>query len=123
MMHSLWLLHHCFVDVVSTEWVDDAEQAGSTVRSLTYNVLIKSPIGNRTAGMMERQVCGRRDEAAIVVDAYVQNPNIPYGNNFVICNHYRISRVLAQQCHITIYTEIQYKKTVWGLVKSELFIF
>lgn len=116
------MCHYCFVDVVSTEWVDNAEQAGSTVRSLTYNVLIKSPIGNRTAGMMERQVCSRRDEAAIVVDAYVQNPNIPYGNNFVICNHYRISCVLAQQCHVTIYTEIQYKKTVWGLVKSELCI-
>lgn len=46
------------------------------------------------------------------------NAGIPYADSFQIYMHYCIHKVSENQSSISVYGQIKYKKSVWGLVKG-----
>lgn len=48
---------------------------------------------------------------------------VPYSDTFSVGVQYCLSRVSANQCRIRIHAGVVYKKSCWGIVKSELAIF
>jgi len=55
-----------------------------------------------------------------LVDTECINGGVPYSDNFYIVNRYCISRVSATSSRLVITSEIKYRKTVWGFVRSFL---
>jgi len=55
-----------------------------------------------------------------LVDTECVNGGLPYSDNFYIVNRYCISRMSAARTHLMITSEIRYRKTVWGFVRSFL---
>ncbi|XP_022236926.1 GRAM domain-containing protein 1C-like, partial [Limulus polyphemus] len=53
-----------------------------------------------------------------VVVCDVVSTGIPYSDTFSVKSHYCLSKVASNQCRLCVHGNIQYKKSVWGLVKS-----
>lgn len=51
------------------------------------------------------------------------NAGIPYADSFQIYMHYCIHKVSENQSSISVYGQIKYKKSVWGLVKGIFFFY
>ena len=49
----------------------------------------------------------------------VVNHNIPYSDTFFVACRYCITRVTHNQTRLRIMANIKFKKTCWGLVKSQ----
>lgn len=54
-----------------------------------------------------------------LVDTECVNSGIPYGDNFYVVNRYCLSRVSSNKCRLLITSQIKYRKSVWGIAKSE----
>jgi hypothetical protein len=53
------------------------------------------------------------------VDTDSVNAGIPYADSFYINTHYCLSRTADNESCLTVYAQIKYKKSVWGLVKGK----
>ena len=54
-----------------------------------------------------------------VIESDCSQRDIPYGDNFYVQNRYCLMRVSSNKTRLVVQSEIKYRKTVWGLVKSE----
>ena len=73
------------------------------------------------SGAFFSQICHAesRPSYSYVIDCEVVNGGIPYGDNFYVANRYCITRVSNSSCRLRICSRIIYRKSVWGVVKSE----
>ena len=55
------------------------------------------------------------------MDVDTVNAGIPYADSFYVALHWCVVKVSAREARIVVKAEIKYKKSVWGLVKSEFF--
>ena len=46
------------------------------------------------------------------------NTGIPYADNFVLMSNFCMTKVSANESRLTIYNNIKYVKSTWGVVKS-----
>lgn len=53
------------------------------------------------------------------IDIEANNAGIPYADSFSILSHYCLSSISKNVSSFAVYSEIKYRKNVWGLVKSE----
>lgn len=51
----------------------------------------------------------------------VCNFGVPYSDTFSVGVQYCLSRVSANQCRIRVHAAVVYKKSCWGIVKSEFY--
>lgn len=53
------------------------------------------------------------------IDVDTINGGIPYGDSFCVLAHYCLQKVSETHSMITVFAQIKYKKSVWGLVKGK----
>lgn len=56
------------------------------------------------------------------IDVEATNAGIPYADSFSILSHYCMTSVSENETTLAVYSEMKYKKNVWGLAKSKFFI-
>ncbi|CAB0009308.1 unnamed protein product [Nesidiocoris tenuis] len=107
-------------DIKQSPWTLNAStnQKGRTV-SMTVN--LGASIGPKQALVTESQQmlpCSSPGEIyAIEVEA--NNSGVPYSDTFYITTHYCLTRGAdPNTCSIAVYSQIKYRKSVWGLVKN-----
>lgn len=105
-------------DYDATSWCDSEE--GASERTLTYRVPLNANLGPKWAEVIEKQVLTNNSVATkcYVVNCEVTNPNVPYGDKFNIVKRYCITRGRDNTCKLRLTSDVQYKKGVWGMVKS-----
>ena len=53
-----------------------------------------------------------------VIDVEAHQAGIPYADSFFIFNHFCLVRMSDSESRLSVYSQIKYKKSVWGLVKT-----
>ncbi|XP_033757958.1 protein Aster-B-like isoform X2 [Pecten maximus] len=101
-------------------WQDDTNGSGNRHRTLSYTVALNYSIGPKSSHTFEKQMLYKLSKpgSLYVVDTECSMAGIPYADAFVVVNRFCISRVTHHKSRLRITTEIQYKKSVWGLAKS-----
>lgn len=52
------------------------------------------------------------------IDVEAVNSGIPYADSFYITTHYCLNKVGENETSFSVFSNVKYKKSVWGLVKS-----
>lgn len=52
------------------------------------------------------------------IDVESTNAGIPYADSFSILTHYCINNTSENETSLAIFSQIKYKKSVWGIMKS-----
>lgn len=55
-----------------------------------------------------------------LVEAEVTNGGIPYGDSFYVANHYCLTREADGSTKVIMWSNVKYKKNVWGFMKGWL---
>lgn len=53
------------------------------------------------------------------IDVESTNAGIPYADSFSILTHYCINNISENETSFAIFSQIKYKKSVWGIMKSK----
>jgi len=53
-----------------------------------------------------------------VIDVEANQAGIPYADSFYIINHFCLVKMSDTESRLTIYSQLKYRKSVWGLVKT-----
>lgn len=53
------------------------------------------------------------------IDVECVNAGIPYADSFSVSTHYCMNNISENETSLMIYSQIKYKKSVWGFVKSK----
>ncbi|KYN33847.1 GRAM domain-containing protein 1B [Trachymyrmex septentrionalis] len=92
------------------------------MRTLSYTMSLTQNIGPRTSQITETQVmlpCSRPGHL-YCIDVESVNAGIPYADSFSVLTHYCMNNISENETSLIIYSQIKYKKSVWGFVKSVL---
>nr|XP_024645057.1 GRAM domain-containing protein 1C isoform X4 [Macaca nemestrina]XP_024645058.1 GRAM domain-containing protein 1C isoform X4 [Macaca nemestrina] len=106
------------IDVVSTPWT--AELGGDQLRTMTYTIVLNSPLTGKCTTATEKQTLYKESQEArfYLVDSEVLTHDVPYHDYFYTVNRYCIIRSSKQKCRLRVSTDVKYRKQPWGLVKS-----
>lgn len=105
-------------DVLETPW-QPCEENRLKMRQLTYTLTLNHSMAKiaqttDTQRLMKQSKPGQ----LYVVDCEIVNTGIPYSDTFSVKSRYCLSRVSNQETRIIVHGHVNYKKSVWGLVKS-----
>lgn len=105
-------------DFTFTPWKDMGH--GKQTRTVSYTIQLNYSIGPKSSQAVELQTCYKNPTPGtyFTVDTECSCLGIPYGNTFIVVNKYCVSKVSRYKSRIQISSEVRYKKSVWGLVKS-----
>jgi len=105
-------------DIETSEW----SGSPSKQRTVSLTLTLTHPMGPKNSQCTETQSmpAGKsRPGEVYVVDIETANAGIPYADSFCVMLHFCLHKVDQRKTHLTVYGGIKYKKSVWGLVKSE----
>ncbi|KAL0131938.1 hypothetical protein PUN28_000011 [Cardiocondyla obscurior] len=105
--------------LVQSAWTQN-NQTGQKMRTVSYTMSLTQAIGPRTCHVTETQVmlpCSRPGHL-YCIDVDCVNAGIPYADSFSVSTHYCIHNISECETSLVIYSQIKYKKSVWGFVKS-----
>lgn len=104
-------------DVVHGSWRTSGEVK---TRKLTFTIHVNLGLTVKTAQTIETQnlVTGSRAGHAYTVSVDAITPGLPYGDAFYTHHTYCLTRVSPGECRLRIHSQIKYKKSVWGVIKS-----
>ncbi|XP_053643799.1 protein Aster-C isoform X3 [Cherax quadricarinatus] len=107
-------------DIVTTPWEEGED--GRRARMMTYTMSLSiSSLASKASSVTERQVVQEsRAGAMYVVETEAMNAGVPYADAFTVYNHYCLSRDTRGTTTLTVWSNVKYKKAVWGLVKGML---
>ncbi|XP_018305385.1 GRAM domain-containing protein 1B isoform X1 [Mycetomoellerius zeteki] len=108
-------------DLIQSAWTQN-NQTGQKMRTLSYTMSLTQNIGPRTSQITETQVmlpCSRPGHL-YCIDVESVNAGIPYADSFSVLTHYCMNNISENETSLIIYSQIKYKKSVWGFVKSVL---
>lgn len=106
-------------DLIQSAWTQNNE-TGQKMRILSYTMSLTQAIGPRTCQVTETQVmlpCSRPGHL-YCIDVESVNAGIPYADSFSVSTHYCMNNIAENETSFMIYSQIKYKKSVWGFVKS-----
>ncbi|KAF4519428.1 hypothetical protein B566_EDAN008655 [Ephemera danica] len=106
-------------DIQASTWQPNKE-TGLKVRRVSCTVTLTQAVGPKTSQVSETQTmhaCSRPGRI-YVIDSEANNSGIPYADSFYIQNHFCLLRVSESQSRLTVYCQVKYRKSVWGLVKG-----
>ena len=91
------------------------------VRELTYTVPLNAPFGPKQSHTVEKHSCYKQSQPGViyVIDAECTPMGIPYADSFSVLNRYCLTRVSKETSRLRVTSEVKYKKSVWGVVKSK----
>ncbi|XP_011700392.1 PREDICTED: GRAM domain-containing protein 1B-like [Wasmannia auropunctata] len=105
--------------LIQSAWTQNNE-TGQKMRILSYTMSLTQAIGPRTCQVTETQVmlpCSRPGHL-YCIDVESVNAGIPYADSFSVSTHYCMNNIAENETSFMIYSQIKYKKSVWGFVKS-----
>ncbi|KAL6440709.1 hypothetical protein ACFW04_003283 [Cataglyphis niger] len=105
-------------DLIQSAWTQN--QTGQKMRTLSFTVSLTQAIGPRTCQVTETQVmlpCSRPGHL-YCIDVESINAGIPYADSFSILTHYCMNNISENETSLAIFSQIKYKKSVWGIMKS-----
>ncbi|ESO08607.1 hypothetical protein HELRODRAFT_74724, partial [Helobdella robusta] len=107
-------------DVSLNPWSEELDEKGRKVRNISYTLTLDFSIGPKHSPSTEKQVMHTESEPGrfYLIDCECVNEGIPYGENFFITNRYCLSRLSDKRSRLKITSQINYKKNVWGFIKS-----
>ncbi|XP_023248581.1 GRAM domain-containing protein 1B-like [Copidosoma floridanum] len=106
-------------DLVQSDWTQDIT-TGQKVRKVSLTVFLNKSVGPKSSQVTETQImlpCSTPGQI-YCIDVETVNAGIPYADSFSVATHYCISRVSKNESSLVVYSDIKYKKNVWGLVKT-----
>ena len=108
-------------DVSVVPWRDDPDENIGRVRDVTYTVPLNAPFGPKSSQTLEKQMCYKQSKPGIlyVIDAECTPTGIPYADAFYVVNRYCLTRVSKGKSRLRVTSEVKYRKSVWGVVKSK----
>ncbi|KAJ9582476.1 hypothetical protein L9F63_003169, partial [Diploptera punctata] len=106
-------------DLAMTSWQQDS-QTGNKQRVVTLTMPLNQSVGPKSTQVTETQTmmpCSKPGEL-YAIDTESVNAGIPYADSFYVTTHYCLSRTSDTETCLAVYSQIKYRKSVWGLVKS-----
>ncbi|KAG7197531.1 hypothetical protein KM043_017642 [Ampulex compressa] len=106
-------------DLVQSAWTQN-NQTGQKMRTISLTVSLTQAIGPRNSQVTETQImlpCSRPGHL-YCIDVESVNAGIPYADSFSVLTHYCMNSISDTETSLTIFSQIKYKKNVWGFVKS-----
>ncbi|XP_011862778.1 PREDICTED: GRAM domain-containing protein 1B-like isoform X2 [Vollenhovia emeryi] len=106
-------------DLVQSAWTQN-DETGQKMRTISYTMPLSQAIGPRTCHVTEMQVmlpCSRPGHL-YCIDVDCINAGVPYADSFSVSTHYCMSNISENETTLTIYSQIKYKKSMWGFMKS-----
>ncbi|XP_011862780.1 PREDICTED: GRAM domain-containing protein 1B-like isoform X4 [Vollenhovia emeryi] len=105
-------------DLVQSAWTQN-DETGQKMRTISYTMPLSQAIGPRTCHVTEMQVmlpCSRPGHL-YCIDVDCINAGVPYADSFSVSTHYCMSNISENETTLTIYSQIKYKKSMWGFMK------
>lgn len=106
-------------DLVQSAWTQN-NQTGQKMRTISLTVSLTQSVGPRTSQITEIQVmlpCSRPGYL-YCINVESVNAGIPYADSFSVLTHYCMTSISENETSLIVFSQIKYKKSVWGLVKS-----
>ncbi|XP_070158399.1 protein Aster-B isoform X1 [Polyergus mexicanus] len=106
-------------DLQQSAWTQN-NQTDQKMRTVSFTVSLTQTIGPRTCEVTETQVmlpCSRPGHL-YCIDVESTNAGIPYADSFSILTHYCMNNISENETGLAIFSQIKFKKNVWGLVKG-----
>ncbi|XP_020297898.1 GRAM domain-containing protein 1B-like, partial [Pseudomyrmex gracilis] len=106
-------------DLIQSAWTQNS-QTDQKMRTLSFTIALTQAIGPRTCQVTETQVmlpCSRPGHL-YCIDVESINAGIPYADSFSVLTHYCMNNISENETSLTIFSQIKYKKSVWGFMKS-----
>nr|XP_012220126.1 PREDICTED: GRAM domain-containing protein 1B-like isoform X1 [Linepithema humile] len=106
-------------DLVQSAWTQN-NQTNQKMRTISYTMSLTQAIGPRTCQVTETQVmlpCSRPGHL-YCIDVESINAGIPYADSFSVFTHYCMNNISENETSLLVYSQIKYKKSVWGFMKS-----
>lgn len=105
-------------DFVAGEW-HTCHETGDKLRQLTYTMALNLAIAKSTRSSESQRILKSSQPGKVyVIETDVSNNGVPYSDSFSIKSHNCLTRISKNQCRFRVYSQISYKKSVWGLVKT-----
>ena len=113
-----------FSDFKYTQWPEETDSEGKKIRTINYGITVTYSLGTKLSNTQEKQILYSQSRPGhiYVVDTECASAGIPYTDTFIVANRYCLTRISANKCRLRITSEIQYKKHVWGVIKSKYMI-
>ncbi|KAK7497103.1 hypothetical protein BaRGS_00011633 [Batillaria attramentaria] len=109
-----------FSDLNLPGWLEETDEDGNRVRTISYTLTLNNSIGPRTSPSTERQVCYKESKPGrnYCVDCECCNGGIPYGDSFYVVNRYCLTRVSLTKCRLRVTSALKFRKHVMGMFKG-----
>ncbi|XP_068209035.1 protein Aster-B-like isoform X2 [Palaemon carinicauda] len=107
-------------DVVASPWQSNPE-TNQKIRQVTYTLTLPpNNFGPKVSHVTETQVVSPFSKHGDIytVDAEACNAGIPYADSFFVSNHWCLTRESATETRISVWSQVKYKKNVWGFMKG-----
>ncbi|XP_042231362.1 protein Aster-B-like isoform X3 [Homarus americanus] len=107
-------------DVVASPWQSNPE-TNQKLRQVTYTLTLPpNSFGPKVSHVTETQVVSQFSKHGEIytVDAEACNAGIPYADSFFVSNHWCLTRESATETRISVWSQVKYKKNVWGFMKG-----
>ncbi|XP_055304649.1 protein Aster-B-like isoform X2 [Sitodiplosis mosellana] len=105
-------------NMVYRDWVDNGD--GTKTRIINLTVAVTQPVGPKTSNITEVQVMRNCSVPGQLysIDIVSTNAGIPYADSFNIGTHYCLLRTVDDHTMLSVYVQINYTKSVWGVIKG-----
>ena len=112
--------YNSFTDLVMSPW-QESESSSEKVRQVAYTFPLQNNLGVKSTRTSESQTIldVSRVGDLYAVHSEVTNGGIPYADTFYVSIHYCVLRCGHRQSRLVVNAQIKYRKSVWGIVKSE----
>jgi len=108
-------------DIMQCPW-QQSENSEDKFRKVSFTLNLNHPMGPKTSRATEVQTMHSVSVPGQIysVEVMTTNEDIPYADNFYVLSHFCIVKVSDSESRLTVVSEIKYRKTPWGIVKSFL---
>ena len=102
-------------------WSPKGDNEVEKVREVSFTLSLTHPMGPKHSQVIETQVMHADSQPGrqYIIDVEVVNNGIPYADSFYVSVHFYLSSLSETESQLNVIGAINYRKSVWGLVKSK----
>ncbi|XP_057369857.1 protein Aster-B-like isoform X4 [Daphnia carinata] len=107
-------------DLQVSPWQEAETNPAEKFRTVAFTIPLNNNIGVKSTRAVESQTLLDVSRAGdfYAIDVEASNSGIPYAETFAVCCHWCLMRSGYRKSRLVIYSQIKYKKSVWGIVKT-----
>ncbi|TRY77810.1 hypothetical protein TCAL_14384 [Tigriopus californicus] len=107
-------------DLVQSQW-EQRPGLNDKFREVSMTLSLNNAMGPKNSGVVDSQVM--KNDYTVAGEIYAihvetVNSGIPYADSFFVTSHFCLTRVSKETSRLVVWSNIKYKKSVWGFVKS-----